>query len=103
VADADISLGHLVPLTLQYLISSSGGGGGRYIKDTFHVSPLPITSTETYGRMLAAVVIFTPVVLTNIWTKLNTDMECAGILSVPVLNVCNFCKVRLQVRDHITL
>jgi hypothetical protein len=43
------------------------------------------------------------VVLTNIWTKFNTDMECAEILAVPVLNVSNFCKVRSQVRDHITL
>jgi hypothetical protein len=73
------------------------------MKDTFHILPLPITSTEPYGTMLAAVVIFAPVVLTNIWTKLNTDMECAGIQAVPVLNVCDFCKVRSQVRDHITL
>ena len=80
-----------------------GGVGGRYIKDTFHISPLPITSSEPYGRMLAAVVIFTPDVLTNIKTKLNAGMECCGVLAMPVLNVCNFCKVRSQVRDHITL
>jgi hypothetical protein len=47
---------HLVRVTLHYLISLCGG----CMKYVFHTSPLPITSTEPYERMLAAVVIFTP-------------------------------------------
>jgi hypothetical protein len=44
----------------------------------------------------------TPVILTNIWTKLNTAMEHTGMLAVRLLNVCHFLSLGHKYRDHIT-
>jgi hypothetical protein len=72
LAEAGLSLGHLVLLTLLPLIFFLLG----YINDAVYVPPLATTLQELVGRIRDAVATVTLDLLNNVWTEIKYRYIC---------------------------